>query len=111
MPALQVVNLLGVEGSLIETSPNSERWLESTEKPIEVVSMPSQNQDEVTLPIKYYVRHRAGPSQVLEKWERLAGGLNSDLRHLVNSWRSSRAGGTITIIKTTKEQTNHKDQE
>ena len=37
MPAVQVVNLLGVEGSLVETTPNSERWLESTEKPIEVV--------------------------------------------------------------------------
>ena len=35
---LQVVNLLGVEGSLVERRANKERWLDSTEKPLEVVS-------------------------------------------------------------------------
>ena len=66
MPALQVVNLLGVEGGLVETTPNRERWLESTEKPLEVVNTPSRHQDEATLAMKYSLRHRAGPSWVLE---------------------------------------------
>ena len=35
---LQVVNLLGVDGGLVERRAKSERWLDSTEKPLEVVS-------------------------------------------------------------------------
>ena len=85
--ALQVVNLLGVEGGLVEKTPTSERWLKSTEKPLEVVSGDIHCIN--MKPIKCSIRLAAGPS-----WgERLAGGLNSDLiRHIVSSLRSCPAG-------------------
>ena len=33
----KVVDLLGLEGRLVESTPDSERWLESDEKPFAVV--------------------------------------------------------------------------